>query len=193
MKKKMMLLLSLIIIVTAGYSIVNSNVYIGFVDGDYIAESIGQDIVSLLVAIVITVTVIPGKMTIRKKLTCLGLLLYLVYAYSIYAFGSVYNQLFINYLLIIGMSFYLGIGYFLELYTSYLLEKDKLGGNNSRAIKRNFGLSIFLLLTSAMLTMIWGVSVIEHMKEGTIARETVIYVFDLALVLPFLLIVVFVY
>ena len=90
--------------------------YIGiFVDNTYVketasyaAQGIGQDIINLF--IVVPVIIISALLAYRKNKAGLfiwsGSLFYLAYSYTIYSFALHYNNLFLAYCFILGLSFY---------------------------------------------------------------------------------------
>ncbi len=183
MKKTQIILLcaGILAFITAGISIVNPDVYQNFVDPDYIAESIGQDIITLIAAgFVIIISLCFKKASSRLRLTGLGLLIYLAYAYAIYAFGGVYNILFFNYIAILGLSVF--GSFYLATDSLYKIREEE--GNTKHRGKFAKTTAVFLSVTVILLGMIWITSAAEHITNHTKARETVIYVLDLSLILP---------
>ena len=70
-------------------------------------QGIGQDIVNLVAAVVLFIAVyFVNKGSFKAFLVWSGILLYLIYAYVIYAFDVHFNSLFLMYVAILGLSFY---------------------------------------------------------------------------------------
>ena len=173
--RRLLMITGLLTVLTSVWTLVHPSVYNGFVDAGYIAESLGQDIVSLLIGAALCVCAWRLQASTRRLwIAAAGALWYLLYAYAIYAFGAVYNVLFFCYLAIMGLSLFTGILVLNEM----LKNKSGTGGKNATAA------SVFLLGTAAVLSMIWSGAVVENITAGTKARETVIYVMDLFFVLP---------
>lgn len=61
-----------------------------------------------------------NKGSVKAFLVWSGVLLYLIYAYVIYAFDVHFNSLFLVYVAILGLSFYALIGSLLHLYLNQL-------------------------------------------------------------------------
>lgn len=70
-------------------------------------QGIAQDIVNLIAVVVLCIAAyFVNKGSIKAFLIWSGALLYLLYAYSIYAFDVHFNSLFLVYVAIMGLSFY---------------------------------------------------------------------------------------
>jgi hypothetical protein len=79
-------------------------------------QGMSQDIVNLIAVVVLLIaTYFLGKGSTKAFLVWLGALVYLLYAYSIYAFDVHYNRLFLAYVAILGLSFYALVGSMLSL------------------------------------------------------------------------------
>jgi hypothetical protein len=71
------------------------------------AQAVGQDAANLFVAAMLLVSVAYIRRgSLRAYLAWLGLLLYLVYAFAIYAFAVRFQFLFPVYVAVLGLSFY---------------------------------------------------------------------------------------
>jgi hypothetical protein len=90
-----------------------------FVDGIFrgdatffVAQAMGQDVVTLAVALPALVigAVLAGRGSERARLVWLGVLVYVVYTYLIYAFHVRFNPLFLVYVALLGLSLYALIG-----------------------------------------------------------------------------------
>jgi hypothetical protein len=154
---------------------------------EYAVQGIGQDLVTLFIVIpVFAVSMIYAyKKNIIGILLWGGSLFYFIYTYLVYSFGLHFNQFFLVYCAILGLSFY-GFLYFLICY------KDKIH------IKIKYGLtiSVYLLLIAFLFYLLWLSDIIPSIIQNTIPKTIVeyniitnpVYVVDIALVLPFLII-----
>src|SRR5262245_7145987 len=72
------------------------------------AQGIGQDIVNLLVVVpgLFVCVCFAARGSLRAWLVWLGLLLYVVYSYVLYAFFVHFNRLFLVYVSVLGLSFW---------------------------------------------------------------------------------------
>ena len=74
-------------------------------------QAIGQDIVNLVAVVVLFIAAyFVSKGSVKAFLIWSGVLLYLLYGYSIYAFDIHFNSLFLIYVAILGLSFYALVG-----------------------------------------------------------------------------------
>lgn len=77
-----------------------------------VAQAIGQDIVTLIVALpaLVISALLASRGSQRARLVWLGVLVYVVYTYASYAFGIRFNPLFLAYVALLGCSTYALIG-----------------------------------------------------------------------------------
>jgi hypothetical protein len=81
----------------------------------------GQDIVNIVAAVVLLSAVyFVNKASVKALLIWSGILLYLIYAYVIYAFEVHFNRLFLVSMAILGLSFYALIGLVIHLHLDQL-------------------------------------------------------------------------
>jgi hypothetical protein len=157
----------------------------------YAAQGIGQDIVNLFV--VVPVLCIAAFFAWRKsKLGLLlwsGAIFYLAYSYTIYCFGLHFNNLFIAYCMILGLSFY-SLVYFVF---------SSLRENTSEWFeKRNPSTStgIFLIIIAVLFYFIWFTEIIPAIINNTTPKSITdsgllvnpVHVLDIAICLPALII-----
>jgi hypothetical protein len=78
----------------------------------FLAQAVGQDVVTLAVALpaLVAGAVLARLGSERGRLVWLGVLVYLVYTYAIYAFQVRFNALFLVYVALLGCSLYALIG-----------------------------------------------------------------------------------
>jgi hypothetical protein len=158
---------------------------------DLVAQAIGQDIVSLFVALpaLVISAVLAGKGSRAARLIWLGVLIYVAYTYASYAFGIRFNPLFLVYVAPLGLSTYtLIVG---------LLATDQAGIEN--AFGRHTpvrAVSIFLLVIAALFYLIWLSEALPASLNGTAPQSVqqdgtptnVIHVLVMGLLLPALII-----
>ncbi|MGE5797398.1 MAG: hypothetical protein ACM34N_11480 [Ignavibacteria bacterium] len=155
---------------------------------EYAVQGIGQDLVTLFIVVpVFTVSMLYAyKKNIIGILLWGGSLFYFAYTYLVYSFGLHFNQLFLVYCAILGVSFY-GFLYFLIFYKETINIKMKL----------RLTISVYLLLIASLFYLIWLQDILPSIIMNTIPRTVAeyniitnpIYVVDIALCLPFLIII----
>ena len=147
-------------------------------------QAMGQDIGNLIACFVLLIaTYFVTKSSTKAYLLWLGVLLYFIYAYTVYAFFVHFNFLFLVYVAILGLSVYLFIGSLTQRFSRiapYLASKsERLPG-------------LVLILTGSLFNLLWLSEVIPSLVSGDTPRSAQmaglwvnpIQVIDLALVLP---------
>jgi hypothetical protein len=157
----------------------------------YAAQGIGQDMVNLFV--VVPVLLIAAVFAWRKsKLGLLiwsGAIFYLAYSYTIYSFGLHFNNLFIAYCLILGLSFY-SLIYFVIIST----KEDVSEWFAKETSTKSTG--IFLIVIAVLFYFIWLSEIIPAILVNAIPKSIVesgllinpVHVLDIAICLPALII-----
>jgi len=157
----------------------------------YAAQGIGQDFVNLF--IVVPALVLASFFACRKNKLGLmiwsGAIFYLAYSYTIYSFGLHFNQLFIVYCLILGLSFY-ALVYF--LITSL---KENVSEWFAKKIS-TISTGIFLIVIAILFYFIWFSEIIPSIVTNTIPKSITesgllinpVHVLDIAICLPALII-----
>src|SRR6185295_17406390 len=76
------------------------------------AQGVGQDIVNLLVVFpaVLVSAYLMARGSVRGLLVWLGLLIYVIYSYVLYAFFVHFNRLFLVYVSVLGLAFWAFVG-----------------------------------------------------------------------------------
>ncbi|UCE73834.1 MAG: hypothetical protein JSV56_12560, partial [Methanomassiliicoccales archaeon] len=84
---------------------------------EYAAQGVGQDIIKLFVVtpILLVATFLMRRGSKLWHFVWLGSLIYTVYSYTVYCFGVHFNALFLVYCAILGLSFYLLIGFLISI------------------------------------------------------------------------------
>jgi hypothetical protein len=157
----------------------------------YAAQGIGQDIVNLY--IVVPILVVAAYFAWRKsKLGLLiwsGAIFYLAYSYTIYSFGLHFNNLFIAYCLILGLSFY-SLIYFVFI----SMKEDVSKWFAKETSTKSTG--IFLIVIAVLFYLIWLSEIIPAIFVNAIPKSIVesgllinpVHVLDIAICLPALII-----
>jgi len=157
----------------------------------YAAQGIGQDIVNLF--IVVPILIIAAFFAYRRsKLGLLiwsGAISYLTYSYTIYCFGLHFNNLFVIYCIILGLSFY-SLVYFVI---------SSLQGNVSEWFSKKISTKstgIFLIIIAVLFYIIWLSEIIPAIMMNEVPKSILesgllinpVHVLDLAICLPALII-----
>lgn len=157
----------------------------------YAAQGIGQDFVNLL--IVVPILLISAFFACRKsKLGLLiwsGTIFYLAYSYSIYSFGLHFNNFFLMYCSILGLSFY-SLIYFV---ISSL--KEDVSDWFATIISTKWT-GIFLIVIAALFYFIWLSEIIPAIHINATPKSITesgllinpVHVLDIAICLPALII-----
>ena len=157
----------------------------------YAVQGIGQDIVNLF--FVVPILVIASFFAYRRSKCWLliwsGTIYYLAYSYTIYSFALHFNNLFLAYCMILGLSFY-SLVYFL---LSSL--KESVSGWFMSDIKSK-ATGVFLIIIAGMFYFIWLSEIIPAMMHHSTPKSIIesgllinpVHVLDLAICLPGLLI-----
>lgn len=150
-------------------------------------QSLGTDLVTLCVAVPLlaSTTVAMRSGSLRARLLWLGALGYLVYAYGMYALGVRWNELFLFYVALFGLSlFALIIG---------LVGTDAervRAGLVARAPVRP--VATYLILVTILVAALWLAEEVPALLSRTVppsvvqfeAPTNIVHVFDLSVVLP---------
>ena len=112
-------------------------------------QGIGQDIVNLVAAVVLFITVyLVNKGSFKAFLVWSGILLYLIYAYVIYAFDVHFNSLFLMYVAILGLSFYALVVSVIHLNVEGI--QAYFSANTTARVA-----SVFLLVLGILFYLLW--------------------------------------
>src|ERR1035437_1665251 len=134
----------------------------------YAAQGIGQDIVNLF--IVVPILLIAAFFAWRKSklglLVWSGAVFYLAYSYTIYSFGLHFNNLFIEYCLILGLSFYS-----LMYFVISSLNENVSEWFATKVSTKSTG--IFLIVIAVLFYFIWLSEIIPAMLINTIPKRIV--------------------
>jgi hypothetical protein len=150
-------------------------------------QAYGQDLVTLVVGVplLVVATVFAVRGSLRGRLIWLGALGYILYTYASFAFGSVYNSLFLLYVALFSLSL------FAMVLGMMSLDVEQIGGmfaSNTpvRPLAGYFGLVGFLI------GLMWLSEIVLALMTGTLPPTLVesevhtlfIQVLDLGVVVP---------
>jgi len=157
----------------------------------YAAQGIGQDIVNLFIGV--PILLIAAFFAWRKsKLGLLiwsGTIFYLAYSYTIYSFGLHFNNLFLAYCTILGLSFY-SLIYFVII----SLKEDISEWFETKVSTKSTG--IFLIVIAILFYLIWFSEIIPAILTNVTPKSIIesgllinpVHVLDIAICLPALII-----
>ena len=151
------------------------------------AQAVGQDFITLVVALPVLVisAILAARGSRRAHMVWLGVLVYLVYTYVMYALAIQFNSLFLVYVALLGCSLYALIG--------GLVTTDFVG------IKAHFSrgtpvkaVSIFLAVVAVLFYFLWLSEDIPALLAGEVpqgvidseAPTDVVHVLDMVWILP---------
>lgn len=187
--KKMVLLtipLAGLIAISSILGILIEDIYIKEVP-EYAAQGVGQDIINLFVimTILLVATVLILRGSKLWQFVWLGSLIYTVYSYTTYCFGIHFNALFLLYCGILGLSFYLLIGFLISMDAEIIKSwfDDKMPINMP---------AIFLFVVAALFYFIWLNDIIPALINGNVPElvkeygllTNPIHVLDISIALP---------
>ena len=150
------------------------------------AQAAGQDTANLLVAALLLVSAAYVRRgSLRAYLAWLGLLLYLVYAFAIYAFAVSFQFLFPVYVAVLGLSFYTLAG--------GLLSVDPV--RTDPALRRNRwarAAALYLFAVGGLFGLLWLAEILpaalSNVPPASLAENGLltnpVHVLDLAFLLP---------
>jgi hypothetical protein len=153
----------------------------------FVAQAIGQDIVTLGVALpaLVVGAVLAGRGSGRARLVWLGVLIYLVYTYVIYAFQVRFNPLFLVYVALLGCSLYALIGG---------LATTDFGRIKARFAEKTpvRAVSVFLGILAFLFYFSWLGEVVPALVAGEVPQSVAengtptngVHVLDMAWILP---------
>lgn len=175
-------IVAVLVLGAAGYSLANLDVYRPSTPESLMPGAASQDLVSLLAAIGLLLCMILIRRGLEKAwLIWVGLLGYLFYAYALYCFEGVYNQLYLFYIAILGLVIYSLIIFFMwaDLGTIY----PQPGKKPPRRAT-----AVLLLLLVVMFVFLWLTILLPAMRDRAAPDGGTIFVLDLAFFLPLLVI-----
>lgn len=153
-------------------------------------QGIGQDIVNLIAALALLIAAyLVHKGSVRALLVWSGVLLYLIYAYVIYAFDIRSNRLFLVYVAILGLSFYALVILAIRLHLN-LFQASFAATTTTRTV------GVFFLVLGIVFSLLWFSEEIPALMTGKIPPSVTmanlptnpVHILDLGLYLPAMII-----
>ena len=153
-------------------------------------QGIAQDTVNLVAVVALFIAAyFVNKGSVKAFLVWGGVLLYLLYAYIIYAFDVHFNSLFLVYVAIVGLSFYALVGSVMHMHLDSL-QISFSANTKARAV------SVFLLVLGMVFYLLWLREDIPALLAGNIPPSVTeanlptnpVHVLDIGLYLPAMLI-----
>lgn len=156
----------------------------------YAAQGIGQDIINLF--LVVPILIVATYFAWKKNKTGLfiwsGTVFYLAYSYAIYSFGLHFNQLFLAYCLILGLSFY-SLIYYIITFKNENVSAWFAGKVSTQTT------GIFLIVIAVLFYFVWLSEIIPAMITNLTPKSVTesgllvnpVHVLDLAFCLPALI------
>jgi hypothetical protein len=153
-------------------------------------QGIGQDIVNLVAVVVLFIAAyFVNKESIKAVLVWSGVLLYLIYAYVIYAFDVHFNRLFLVYVAILGLSFYALVSSVIHMHLDRL-QASVSANTKARAV------CVFFLVLGIVFYLLWLSEEIPALLTGKIPPGVTaanlptnpVHVLDVGLYLPAMII-----
>jgi hypothetical protein len=151
------------------------------------AQGTGQDLVNLFVAapLLIATAVFTARGSLRALLVWLGLLLYIVYSYVLYAFDVHFNRLFLFYVAALACAFYACVGAILTLDHRRLAAAFP-SETPTRAM------TVLLVAVGVLFAALWLADIVPALTSGRAPASVdevglpvnPIHVLDLAFALP---------
>ncbi len=162
-----------------------ANVYAGETSS-WRLEALGQDIANLLsLPLLIAAAYLAARGSLKARLVWAGVLLFMLYAFVVYAFAAHFNRLFLVYVATLGLSVYTLLLAALHFDPQHATA-GTVGGWRSRLVGG------FLVVVAALFAFLWlsedvpavlaGVAPATVQSSGLLTNP--IHVLDLAFILP---------
>lgn len=182
--KAIWLLTGVLSFIAAVTGVCNPVIYKGLVSSDFMPGVLSQDLMTIAASVsLIALVLLMKKEDIVKQILIIGILGYILYAYGIYSIEQFYNELYLLYLSIFGLSFYsivLGIAFIQE----DAHQKVRIG----KGVK-NISAGISLMIPMLFYPL-WISQLIPLMIEGNkIESAYSVYILDMAFVLPLFVVI----
>ena len=170
-------------VLTTTLTLANTSIYDGALPPALLLGTLGFDVTALVVALALGAVVYAlARGAERYWLLWMGLQAFLLYAYSLYAFGLVFTPFFLAYLAIMGLSAYSLAGFALNF------DKRVLRDWKADAMpRRTMGVS--LIVVAAVFALLWILMIYGVLGDDMPPSAAIVLVLDLAFVLPLLVVV----
>ncbi len=181
--KILWLLVAILSLIAALIGVFNQDVYSNVLRTDLLPGTISQDLITILAALtLIFLSLKTDDSDAKKQIVIISLLAYIFYGYGIYVIERLYNSLYLLYMAIFSLSFWALV------YSLFSIDKDALKNIKAPTWVKNL-LAGFLIFTALLFYFLWTSQLIPLMRVGEkIDFLYAIYILDMALVLPAILI-----
>lgn len=172
------LIIGLLVLIAAAAGVFVPGFYDGIVDPRYATGTITADLISMIcVPLLLACMVLNRKGSAVAKLIWVSLLVYIGYAYAVYAFDRMYTVLFPAYMAIFGLSCFVVVSILARLDVNRLAEHAK----NLRLRRIT---SVFLMFTGLILYIIELPVLLSRIPGETQSGGTPFMVLDLSIIAP---------
>ena len=177
--KILWLLTAFLSLVAALAGVFSPGIYQTVVKADIIPGIFGQDLMTIVAAVVIIfLAICTKKEDTFKQILILGIIGYLFYAYGIYVIERIYNLLYYLYLAILGLSFW-SLAYSIGKIDREIIRKVRMSG---LMLKISAGFSLFVALVFSIL---WIVQLLPLLQAGEkIEFFYSVFILDLCFIMP---------
>jgi hypothetical protein len=151
------------------------------------AQGVGQDIANLFFVFptMLIALHLAFRDSARAMLIWLGLLIYIIYSYFLYAFFVHFSSWFLVYVAVLGLTAYALFGFVIQV---NLDEVSRLLAANAKAKMAG----VFLLVFAFLFGALWLSEIVQSLLSGTVPKGVVetgmpvnpVHVLDLAFILP---------
>lgn len=156
----------------------------------YALQGRGQDIENCVAAVALLIAIsFVSKGSVKAYLVWMGVLVALIYSYVVYAFAVHFNNLFLVYVAILGLSFYTLVGSVMRLHLESL-QPSLAATTKARLV------SVFLLPVAFLFYFQWLGEDIPALVMGKVPQSVIVngvltnpvHVLDIGLLLPAMII-----
>jgi hypothetical protein len=157
----------------------------------FAVQGVAQDLVTLVVGVpaLVISAFVAARGSRQGMLVWLGVMIYLVYSYLMYALSVQFNALFLVYVAILGCALYALVGTLSTLDRAAIMH-GLLSRQRSQRVVKIIG--AFLLLTAAMFYYLWLSETVPALLSGGVPQSVTanglptnpVHVLDMAILLP---------
>ncbi|MEN8173608.1 MAG: hypothetical protein ABFS03_12115 [Chloroflexota bacterium] len=181
--KILWILVAILSLIAALIGVFNQDVYSTVLRPDLLPGTISQDLITILAAMALVfLSLKTDDADTKKQIVVISLLAYIFYGYGIYVIERLYNSLYLLYMVIFSLSFWALV------YSLLSINIDALKNIKAPNWIKNVSAG-FLIFTALLFYFLWTSQLIPLMQTGEkIDFLYSIYILDMALVLPAILI-----
>ena len=181
--KTLWLIVALLSLIAALVGVFNQDVYSTVLRPDLLPGTISQDLITILAALALLfLSLKTSDGDAKKQIVVISLLAYIFYGYGIYVIERLYNSLYLLYMAIFSLSFWALV------YSLISIDADAVKNIKAPNWIKNLSAG-FLIFTALLFYFLWMSQLIPLMQTGEkIDYLYSIYILDMALVLPAILV-----